>query len=37
MIVCDGCGAPADEEHIRQRIERLDALSPNPHPGVAFE
>ena len=24
MRVCDGCGAPADEAHIRQRIERLE-------------
>jgi uracil DNA glycosylase superfamily protein len=24
MRVCDGCGAPADEEHIRRRIERLE-------------
>ncbi len=24
MRVCDGCGAPADETHIRQRIERLE-------------
>jgi hypothetical protein len=24
MLVCDGCGAPADEAHIRQRIERLE-------------
>jgi hypothetical protein len=24
MRVCDGCGAPADEEHIRGRIERLE-------------
>jgi hypothetical protein len=24
MRVCDGCGAPADEGHIRQRIERLE-------------
>jgi hypothetical protein len=22
--VCDGCGAPVDEEHIRRRIERLE-------------
>jgi hypothetical protein len=24
MRVCDGCGAPADEAHIRGRIERLE-------------
>ena len=24
MRVCDGCGAPADETHIRERIERLE-------------
>ena len=24
MRLCDGCGAPADEAHIRQRIERLE-------------
>jgi len=24
MHVCDGCGAPADEAHIRERIERLE-------------
>jgi hypothetical protein len=24
MRMCDGCGAPADEAHIRQRIERLE-------------
>ena len=24
MRVCDGCGAPAEEAHIRQRIERLE-------------
>jgi hypothetical protein len=24
MRVCDGCGAPADEAHVRQRIERLE-------------
>ena len=24
MRECDGCGAPADEAHIRQRIERLE-------------
>src|SRR5271170_4930716 len=24
MRVCDGCGAPADEAHIRARIERLE-------------
>ena len=24
MRVCDGCGASADEAHIRQRIERLE-------------
>jgi hypothetical protein len=24
MRVCDGCGAPADEAHIRRRIERLE-------------
>jgi hypothetical protein len=24
MRACDGCGAPADEAHIRQRIERLE-------------
>lgn len=24
MRVCDGCGVPADEAHIRQRIERLE-------------
>ena len=24
MRTCDGCGAPADEAHIRQRIERLE-------------
>lgn len=24
MRVCDGCGAQADEAHIRQRIERLE-------------
>ncbi len=24
MRVCDGCGAPADESHIRSRIERLE-------------
>jgi hypothetical protein len=24
MRVCDGCGAPADEAHLRQRIERLE-------------
>jgi len=24
MRVCDACGAPADEAHIRQRIERLE-------------
>jgi hypothetical protein len=24
MRVCDGCGSPADEAHIRQRIERLE-------------
>jgi hypothetical protein len=24
MRVCDGCGAPADEPHIRRRIERLE-------------
>ena len=24
MRVCDGCGAPADDAHIRQRIERLE-------------
>jgi hypothetical protein len=24
MRVCDGCGAPGDEAHVRQRIERLE-------------
>src|SRR5271170_1398857 len=24
MRLCDGCGAPADEAHLRQRIERLE-------------
>ena len=24
MRVCDGCGAPADEAHVRRRIERLE-------------
>ena len=24
MRMCDGCGAPADEAHIRERIERLE-------------
>jgi hypothetical protein len=24
MRVCDGCGAPADEAHVRARIERLE-------------
>jgi len=24
MRICDGCGAPADEAHIRARIERLE-------------
>lgn len=24
MKICDGCGAPADEAHIRRRIERLE-------------
>ena len=24
MRVCDGCGAPAHETHIRQRIERIE-------------
>jgi hypothetical protein len=24
MPVCDGCGAPADDAHIRRRIERLE-------------
>jgi len=24
MRVCDGCGAPADEAHVRKRIERLE-------------
>lgn len=24
MRMCDGCGAPADEAHIRRRIERLE-------------
>jgi hypothetical protein len=24
MRICDGCGAPADEAHIRRRIERLE-------------
>jgi hypothetical protein len=24
LKVCDGCGAPADEAHIRRRIERLE-------------
>jgi hypothetical protein len=23
-MICDGCGTPADESHIRQRIERLE-------------
>ncbi len=24
MHICDGCGAPADQKHIRDRIERLE-------------
>ena len=24
MVVCDGCGAQADDAHIRARIERLE-------------
>ena len=24
MSVCDGCGAVADDKHIRERIERLE-------------
>ena len=24
MIACDGCGAPADDRHIRERIARLE-------------
>ncbi len=24
MKICDGCGAPADDQHVRERIERLE-------------